>query len=120
MWTYTQADGFLYHNGGFVGSGYSGHPPHVNDPMAENVRGVGPLPRGLWTFGAGQDHGAMGWALPLTPDPSTAVFGRSAFWCHGDEIAHPGAELASDGCLIMPLAIRQQINADPDKDLEVV
>jgi hypothetical protein len=120
MWTYNQLNGNLSHEGELVGTGYSGHPPHVNDPDAENVHNVGPIPTGEWEFGEAVQHPVLGWALPITPAPGTETFGRSGFWCHGDEISHPGERLASDGCMIMALAIRQAINASPDKDLEVV
>jgi hypothetical protein len=120
MWVYNQSNGVLAHNGQQIGVGYSGHPPHVNDPTAEAVRGVGPLPRGFWTFGEAVEHGTLGWALPITPNIGTNTYGRSGFWCHGDEVEHPGQELASDGCMIMGLLIRQQINSDLDKELQVV
>jgi len=120
MWTYYQHDGMLYHDGQYVGQGYSGHPPHVNDSDAENIKNVGPIPRGYWKIGEAVEHEKLGWALPLTPNIGTETFGRDGFWVHGDEIAHPGECLASDGCMIFPLAIRQLINSDQDKELEVV
>jgi hypothetical protein len=120
MWTYNQSNGLLAHDGVEIGIGYSGHPPHVNDPFAEGIHCVGPLPRGYWAFGEAMQHPVLGWAMPLTPDPDTDTFGRSGFWCHGDEIEHAGQELASDGCMIMGLEIRRQINSDLDKELEVV
>jgi Protein of unknown function (DUF2778) len=120
MWTYNQSNGVLAHDGTMIGTGYSGHPPCVNDPAAENIHNYGPIPRGFWTFGEAVEHPRLGWAIPIAPNIGTDTFDRSGFWCHGDEVAHAGEELASDGCMIMALAIRQQINSDLDKDLEVV
>ena len=120
MWTYNQSNGVLSHDGQQVGTGYSGHQPHVNDPTAESIHNEGPLPRGFWTFGEAVEHPKLGWALPITPNIGTETFGRSGFWCHGDEIEHPGEYLASDGCMIMMLWIRKLINSDQDKELQVV
>ena len=120
MWVFNQANGVLAHNGVQIGTGYSGHPPYVNDPSAEAIRGEGPIPRGFWTFGEAIQHPVLGWALPISPNIGTETFGRDGFYCHGDEISHPGQELASDGCMIMGLAIRQEINSDQDKELQVV
>lgn len=120
MWTYNQVNGVLAHDGQQVAIGYSGHPPHVNDAGAEDIKGVGPIPRGYWTFGEAVQHPALGWAIPLVANIGTETFGRSGFWCHGDEIEQPGQGLASDGCMIMNLTTRVLINSDLDKELNVV
>jgi hypothetical protein len=119
MWTYYIDDGVLLHDGVKIGVGYSGHPPYVNESTAQAIRGEGPLPAGFWTFGEAVEHETLGWAIPLTPNIGTFTYGRDGFWCHGDEIAHPGEELASDGCMIMSLTIRRLINSDQDKALQV-
>jgi hypothetical protein len=120
MWVYHQNSGLLEHDGTQIGVGYSGHPPHVNDPGAESIHNYGPIPRGFWIFGEAVWHDELGWAIPIQPAPETEVFNRSGFWCHGDEISHAGSFLASDGCIIMALAIRQAVNDSLDKDLQVV
>ncbi len=57
-------------------------------------------------------------AIPLTPAPANRMFGRSGFFVHGDSNAHPGE--ASQGCIIMPLAIRRRMAAPSPDILRVV
>jgi Protein of unknown function (DUF2778) len=125
MWTYNQASGSLSHQGQQVGSGYSGHDDGtmlgVNNPSLQNVPNVGPIPQGQWTIGEAVDHPTLGpVAMPLTPNIGTDTFGRGGFWVHGDSIEFAGLEEASHGCIIMPRTVRELINSDLDKDLEVV
>lgn len=120
MWTYRQKDGELLHDDGPVARGYSGIDDGKNNPAMQNVQNVGPIPQGGWTIEKPafntMDHGPF--VLRLTPKPGTQTFGRSGFLMHGDSIEHPG--LASHGCTIFPRAIREQVAASPDNDLEVV
>jgi hypothetical protein len=122
MWTYQQSTGELRQNGLLQVMGYSGHPPlGVNNPSLQDVPNVGPIPEGLWYIGPPFDDLKCGpYCLLLTPDPKTDTFGRSEFLCHGDEIEHAGAELASDGCIILPRGIRQSIWLSGDHRLEVI
>jgi hypothetical protein len=121
MWSYFQVNGVLNHNGSLVGVGYSGHPPHVNDPAAEGIENSGPIPKGRWAIGEAYDDPVEGpVVMALTPAPETITFNRSAFRIHGDEVEHPGAELASHGCIILSRMIRMMIALSIDKDLEVV
>ena|ERR1700677_1840985 len=121
MWTYSQSNGILSHLGIQVGTGYSGHGIGVNNPKLQDVRNVGPIPQGLWIIGEGVDVVKLGpVAIPLTAEDETNTFSRSGFWIHGDEIEHPGEELASDGCIILSRNIRELINSSTDKILQVV
>jgi len=63
-------------------------------------------------------HHVGHYALPLTPATSAQMYGRSAFYIHGDSHAHPGQ--ASDGCIVFGLAVRQTISSSDDHQLEVV
>src|SRR5881296_1271037 len=101
MWTYEQATGrLLDDNNEVVGIGYSGFANGKNQPEFEHVAEVGPLPQGHYTIGLPHDSATHGpYVLPLIPDPSTELFGRSAFLIHGDSKTHPGT--ASHGCIIM-------------------
>ena len=45
------------------------------------------------------------------------MFGRDGFLIHGDSIVHTGQ--ASQGCIILPRSIREQIAASEDDELEV-
>ena len=124
MWTYNQRSGELFKSDGeLVAAGYSGFPPDgKNNPSAQAEPNIGPIPCGMYTIGLPEcvntpgPHGPF--VLPLTPDPSNEMFGRSGFLCHGDSIAHAGS--ASHGCLIFPRQIREAIAGSGDDRLRVV
>lgn len=116
---YEQGTGRLLGDGIKVATGYSGAPAGLNDPSRQDEPDVGPIPCGTWTIGApyfSQSHGP--YVLPLTPQPGTQTFGRGGFLIHGDSLEHPGE--ASKGCIILPLAVRQQIWREGDHQIEVV
>lgn len=121
MWTYQQTTGQISHGGiAPLGTGYSGFGAGKNNPALEYEPNIGPVPRGLYKIGAPEDleggpHGPF--ILPLTPDPANQMFGRFGFLIHGDSISHSG--LASRGCIILDGAIREQIAASGDGDLQV-
>lgn len=118
MWTYSQSTGHLSRDGVYVATGYAGHPPHVNDPNAQNASNVGPLPQGAYTIGAAFWSAHLGpLAMYLDPDKSNEMFGRGGFYIHGDSIQYPG--FASNGCIVMAHEIRAQISTNKDKQLTV-
>lgn len=47
-WTYKQSSGELFHNGKFIDKGYSGRMTNKNNPDRQQVKGLGPLPRGSY------------------------------------------------------------------------
>jgi hypothetical protein len=112
-------------DGGLIGTGYAGAAPHINDPSACGLQDVGPLPMGLYSIGAPIDDPNTGpFSLPLTPDPSNDMMGRSAFLNHGGLAPSPaypdervdspsvtpgGTRRASHGCPIAARAIREVI-----------
>jgi type VI secretion system (T6SS) effector TldE1-like protein len=107
--------------GDFTAAGYSGRSFYLNDPNSQNLPKEGPIPQGLYTIGQPRTDEIVGpFALPLTPDPSNEMFGRADFFIHGDEIAHPGQHLASDGCIILDRPTRQTIWGSGDTLLQVV
>ena len=56
--------------------------------------------------------------LPLSAAKGTNTFGRDKLAIHGD---NPQMNYtASEGCIIMPRNIREQINKSEDKKLQVV
>ena len=125
MWTYVQRTGELLHSGVHEAFGYSGYDDPAtgqqgkNNPDLENVHEVGPIPVGTYSIGPPHDtltHGP--YVLPLTPDPTTQTFGRSAFLIHGDSVVEPGT--ASRGCIIMPRTVRTDIVLSGDRRLEVI
>lgn len=119
MWTWKISSGTLLNlNGIAVGHGYAGNGEGLNNPAKTNVHDVGPLPVGKYKIGAPYDDAQVGvFALPLTPDPSNEMFGRSLFRIHGDNKAMN--HTASHGCIILPRAVRNDISNSGDDDLVV-
>ncbi len=124
-WMYQQSTGRLTDpNGVLVATGYSGGncgkvPSGVNNPAMQSIKCCGPLPRGAYTLGTPVEGSSLGpLAIPLLPDPGNQMFGRGGFYMHGD--TPEMNESASEGCIIMPHAIRTIVAASTDKRLEVV
>lgn len=125
MWTYKQLTGELFHNGKFVAKGYSGHEWGKNNPSAEAAPSVGPIPCGKWRMVDNYDSANVGpCAIKLDAvdahpgDDKHDRTGRGAFRIHGDSIRAPGT--ASHGCIILQRAVRLNMWASGDHDLEVV
>jgi len=100
--------------------GYSGAPGlYKNNPDAEDVSFMGPIPRGHWriNFPAYNNLHTGHYTLDLTPVGHNA-HGRNNFRIHGESSAHPGA--SSEGCIILPLVGRQAIVHSGDDTLIVV
>jgi hypothetical protein len=113
--------------GNLLGIAYSGGecglvPEAVNNPAYMDKQNVGPIPVGIYRIGAPVDTVTHGpYFLPLTPDPSNRMYGRSGFGVHGDSIVKPGRESASDGCIVgLQRNVRQAIWDGGDHDLQVV
>lgn len=126
MWTYEQKTGKLFDpKGALVGTGYAGgnagaNPEGVNNPDLQNVHNVGPLPEGLYTMLSARDSIHVGkYAIPLVPNPNNEMFGRYAFFMHGDKI-DGSFQKASDGCIIQNHDVRVIVNNSTDKLLQVV
>ena len=124
-WTFIQASGKLLDpTGKYVVTGYAGgncgkNPEGINNTAMQNVACVGPLPKGTYTLGTPKDSPKLGpYAIPLSPDSKNEMFGRSAFFIHGDKINAP--RTASEGCIILPRAIREQIYNSKDLTIVVV
>lgn len=122
MWRYEQKTGRLLHDGVFVWQGYSGHEEGLNNPDMQAVKDVGPLPQGLYTIGMPYAHPHLGpICMNLNPDKNNEMFGRGDFRIHADNAAKNNS--ASEGCIVMPMAIRVKIGeavAKGDAKLEVV
>ncbi len=120
-WTFQQSTGQMTDpNGDVVATGYSGHNGGINDPSQQATPNVGPLPQGNYTIGPAHtppDHLGV-FALPLYPDAANQMFGRFGFFIHGDNV-HMN-RTASDGCIIMPMGVRQQIVSSGDTALTVI
>ena len=84
----------------------------------ENVKNVGPIPRGSWSIGQPRDSGRRGpHVLDLSPQAHSA-HGRTEFLIHGDSIGNPG--FASEGCIIFNRKTRERISNSGDYVLRVV
>jgi hypothetical protein len=119
-WTYEQQTGELQQDGKPVAMGYSGSGAGKNNPAFESIPNVGPIPAGNWTIsGPPVDTSSHGpFVLHLEPAAETETFGRSGFLMHGDSKEHPGC--ASEGCVILPRPVREQVWNSGDRDLRVI
>ncbi|WP_084169683.1 tlde1 domain-containing protein [Paraburkholderia ferrariae] len=122
-WVYKQSNGELSHNGRIVkqgnSGGYSGSGAGKNNPAMQATRSIGPIPQGTYNIGTPRHSAHVGrYAMPLTPEVGTDTFGRSAFYMHGDSVAHPGS--ASEGCIIMDPHTRSQVWTSGDRKLQVI
>lgn len=118
-WTWHQASGALVSpTGAIVATGYSGLGKGKNNPAMQNVKGIGPIPRGEYVIGPVYDSNHTGpFTIMLTPKPENQMFGRSDFRIHGDSKTSPGR--ASHGCIILPRITREEIVASKDTVLIV-
>jgi hypothetical protein len=105
IWTMT--DGTTYQ--GWSGNNEAGQ--DENNPDAQNIKGHGPIDRGLYTIvGPIDPPDHLGpFAFHLVPDADNDMGGRGGFCLHGEEAAHP--ELSSDGCIIQQRPAREAIGA---------
>lgn len=120
-WTFSQSTGLVANPEGIaIGRGYAGKGPGMDNPAMQDVRDVGPLPQGWYTMNAPVDHpeSVGAFAIPLLPDPENEMDGRSDFYIHGDN--PEGNHSASDGCIVLPYTIRQEIVDSGNNRLEVV
>ena len=120
MFIYTQITGRLIDlQGNLLATGYSGAGPGKNSPSMQRVHDCGPIPVGRYIIRqpfSSPTHGPF--AMPLEPDPTNEMFGRSGFLMHGDSLEHPGC--ASEGCIIMPRNVRDHVWESGDRELRVV
>ncbi|MDV5140882.1 tlde1 domain-containing protein [Chimaeribacter arupi] len=116
-WTYHQSTGEIYHNSRYRGKGYAGRMTNKNNPDRQQVKGLGPLPRGRYKITA-KTHSKGPVTLVLEQIEGT-TFGRSAFRIHGERRCPP-VGWASEGCIILDRDIREAIWDSGDKILEVM
>lgn len=118
MWTYQVTTGLMHHGNVLKGVGYSGHDEGLDNPNMENVRAVGPIPRGRWQIGTFFDHPHLGSIVAHLSPINTQVFGRSGFFIHGDNKSHNHS--GSDGCIVADHSLREAIRDSGDKELSVI
>lgn len=118
-WVYKVGVHKFYLNGSFkFDADYSGRPGFKNDSANECVSGKGPIPRGTYIIGPTFYHyKTKAWTMRLTPYPENQMCGRDGFMIHGNSSAHPLS--ASDGCIILNMSGRKEIDDSSDKILVV-
>ena len=120
MWRFQQSTGKLFGpSGATVAEGWAGQRAGINNPAMQDQPGLGPLPQGTYTIGDPHDSPHTGpYTMDLTPDPNNNMFGRSEFRIHGAAKIDP--QLSSEGCIIMPRPVRENIYNSGDRQIEVV
>ena len=113
-----------------LGSGYSGgnegkSPNDMNNSASQGKPNAGPIPQGTYTIGSATNHPShpahrhMGPIhMPLTPARGNKMFGRDAFYIHGDN--SKANHSASMGCIVMGPTIRTMIANSGTTSLLVV
>lgn len=121
MWTWKQSNGALSDKTGMViGHGYAGNGKGLNNPDAQGLHDVGPLPCGLYTINSPVDTDSHGpFVMWLTPNPDNDMMGRGSFGIHGDR-KEPPPFSASQGCIVANRTIREQVWSSGDHLIEVV
>jgi len=129
--TYAQGLGVLSCKDGFLATGYAGADAGKNNPAMQDVKNVGPLPRGKYNitgpecvgtaFPCPDCHGATAhrhgpYVLRLHPVQGNEMFGRAGFLIHGDN----GHGTASEGCICIGRSFRQQMTFEKYTEIEVV
>ena len=118
MWIWSNTTGNLTRDGQFITWGYAGHAQGTNNPSDEALPDTGPPPEGAYTIGPARTDPHLGTiAMPLTPDPTTDMHGRSGFWIHGASPQHPLE--SSHGCIVLPSVARSTIATSGDTVLLV-
>lgn len=102
-----------------IGTGWSGCGEGKNNPEKQEVRSVGPLPRGRYKVGPPKQESTGPYSLRLTPLPETEMYGRDGFLCHGPSKGTNYGE-ESHGCPILARAGRERLVALGVEFLDVV
>lgn len=102
MLNYIQSTGEWTDEAGLVivSGCYAGKGACKNQWTDDAVIGNGPLPRGQYTISPLHIIPHLGPAMALTPAPENDMHGRSGFFAHLDNRAHPGE--SSEGCIVFP------------------
>jgi hypothetical protein len=107
---------FCYSGGG---RGPTFHAAHKNNPLSQNLRGLGPIPQGLYKILPPADASVGAYSFRLIPHDDNEMFGRSAFLIHADAVNPETRGRISEGCIIPTqspdgtltwLALRKHIN----------
>lgn len=124
MWVFESSTGKMFDSlSSVVATGYAGgnegkNPEGKNNPTMEREPFIGPLPVGIYEMKTPIPKSHLGpFAIPLEPNPTNEMYGRGHFYLHGDTTPSGNA---SEGCIIMPRAIREKMWASADHVVMVV
>lgn len=118
-WTYKQSTGELFRDGKLIEKGYSGVLTNKNNPDREQVRGMGPIPRGTWKIGStGTSKGPLTITL-IHVSGNSYSRDMGTFRMHGEKV-HGVPGFASEGCIIMYPHTRLMVSKDRGALLEVI
>ena len=129
MRIYSQSTGIVSLNGEQVAVGFAGNDsrPGVNDghihgynnPDAQAIHCIGPLPQGVYRILEWQDeHPGLGPIVAILQQVSGETYGRDDFRIHGASATDPLN--SSEGCIVLPHEDRVAWRASGDLDLQVV
>lgn len=120
MWVWGQRQGVLVTPmGKFAEYGHAGRLEGRNNPDMERVKGIGPLPCGLYTMQIPHNSPTTGpYTLTLIPDASNDMHGRSSFAIHGESTTDP--ENSSHGCIVVSREARVRAWESGDHRLMVI
>jgi hypothetical protein len=117
MWIFHQSTGCLEHNGVSVATGYSGA-RSLGINLHEAVPYFGSIPKGLYAIGWSFSKKRRYCVLSRKPIGHDA-HGRTSFLIHGDYLDEKKRGTASEGCINLPLDVRQRIWNSRDRELSV-
>lgn len=104
----------------YMGKGFSGLPPHMNDPLSTSIPHIGPLPAAVYKIGRSYTHPELGpLCFDLAPVPGTGwMYNRSLFRIHGANRDHPAT--SSHGCIVLDHDLREGIDRGGDDTIVVI
>ena len=129
MLTYSQSTGIMTRAGEQIAKGFAGNdsrpvvnPNHVhgyNNPLAQNVHCIGPLPQGLYKIVEWQDERpGLGPIVAVLQQVSGETFGRDGFRIHGASASDPLN--SSEGCIVLPHNDRVAVRATGETLVQVI
>lgn len=120
MWVWASKTGALLdHKLRLKTYGYAGREAGFNNPLMQHIKGIGPIPEGLYTMEAPHESPTTGpYSLRLVPHEDNEMYGRSSFAMHGDSTAAPGT--ASHGCIVVGREHREAAWTSGDHDVRVI
>lgn len=128
MLTYSQSTGIMTRDGAVIARGFAGNdsrpgvnPGHIhgfNNPDAQDVHCIGPLPQGLYNIVEWQDeHPGLGPIVAILQQVEGETFGRDGFRIHGAAAVDPLN--SSEGCIVLPYGERVALRATGETQLRV-